>query len=652
MPPEQLPDESNVGDARQASRLVRASADTLAALIVISSVVWAADIPRMFGFIAYTEQFLAMMLGLALALAYLRLPVGGGKRQRLPWYDALAAGLALVICLYVAAQYTILIDETTFRPLKLVVVGVLLTGLLLEALRRMVGPTLCLVVLVFILYALFGHLIPGRLAGRPIAIDRLAVYIGIDSNAVFGMPMIVGTIVVIPFILLGQVLGRCGGSDFFTDIAIALMGRYRGGSAKIAVVGSGLFGMISGSAVANVATVGTITIPMMRRAGYPAALAGAIEAVGSTGGQLMPPVMGAAAFLMAEFLQTSYGAVCVAATIPAILYYLSLFVQVDLEAARNGIAAVKSERSVRAVLAQGWHVPIPFVVLIVALFGFNLQPESAMLVALLPLLATGFALGYRGRKLVWRDLWPILCAAGVGALDIILICAAAGIIIGILNLSGLSFALTMILVELGHGSLAVLLLAAAVIALILGMGMPTVGVYVLVATLVAPAMIEMGVSPMAAHMFVFYFGMLSMITPPVALAAYAAASLAHSDVMRVGWTACRVGWVAFIVPFLFVAAPNLLMVGHWSDIGLALITAIAGLWFTAVGVVGHLNASLRPLQRALFTIAGILLLIPAQAFPGAVWTDILGALLGLFLLFVHFPKFRRRLSPTRISGGS
>ncbi len=340
-------------------------------LLTFGSIAWAADLYRsVLGLLLYNEQFLAGMLALALALVYLRAPVRRhGTRARVPWYDWIGAGLSLAAGTYMVARFPVLSEEVVSRPLDGLVAAWLIVPLVVEGLRRTAGNALTIVVLCFLAYALVGHLVPGDLAGRPVKLDQLLYYLAWDPGSMLGTPMVVATTIVIAFIFFGQLLFASGGSAFFTDISLALMGRFRGGSAKIAVTASGLFGSISGSAVSNVVSTGVITIPLMRQGGYEPHVAGAIEAVASTGGQLMPPVMGAAAFLMAEFLQVPYTEVVLAALIPAVLYYVALFVQTDLLAARNGITRVEESRIPRIgrVLLQGWHYPIPFAVLIAVL---------------------------------------------------------------------------------------------------------------------------------------------------------------------------------------------------------------------------------------------------------------------------------------------
>ncbi|MHB8766794.1 MAG: TRAP transporter permease [Deferrisomatales bacterium] len=642
-----------MSDSGQADRYgnerlwVRAAIGVLASGLTLGSLAWAAELYRRVGLQLYNEQFIAAMYTAALALAFLHLPARSGvPRPRVPWYDLLAAGLALAAGGYLAVRYPKLVDLILLRPVDAVAVGTTMILLTLEALRRATGKILVGIVAVFLLYGLFGNLVPGQLAGRAQDWRRLAGYLVFDVNGVLGTPLLVATTIIVTFIWFGNLLSITGGSQFFTEAALVGMGRFRGGSAKIAVVASALFGSISGSAVANVVATGIVTIPMIKRSGYPGYRAGAIEAVASTGGQLMPPVMGASAFLMAEFLQIPYGAVVMAALVPSVLYYIALFIQVDLEAAKAGITRVPQEEipEARSVLA-GWHFVVPFVLLVVGLFRYNLQPETAVLSAVVALLVLSFLFGYRGRRPPVGQLLASLRDTGLAVLDLVLICAGAGMVIGVLAISGLGFGLTMALVKVGGGHLLLLLLLSAVVCIILGMGLPTVGVYVLLAALVAPALVQVGIHPVAAHLYVMYFGMMSMITPPVALAAYAAAGIAQADPMRTGYEAVRLGWSAYIVPFLFVTAPNLILIGQPFHIALAVLTAVMGVWIASIGVVGYFQRTLSLVHRAAFFAAGVLALIPATAFPGAVYTDLVGVAAGAVLIVREILAARGQRAP-------
>lgn len=608
----------------------------LEALVVLTVVAWVLDGPRALGFSFYTEQFLALVLGEAMALAFLVYPARlQSARERVPWWDWLLAAASLGAGAYVALRYPLLATEVAMRPRDFLPLGAAVVLLVLETTRRSTGMSLVWYGAAGLAYALWGHHLGGVFAAQPVSFARLASYLAFDTNALLGAPLQVAAAVVVPFILLGQVLARCGGSEFFTDVSMALMGRYRGGAGKVSVTGSALFGMISGSAVANVSAVGVVTIPLMKRAGFSPMFAASVEAVGSTGGQLMPPVMGAAAFLMAEFLQVPYSAIVVAAAIPALMYYFSLFLQVDLEAASLGIAGTPRERlpALLAVMRDGWHFLAPFVVIIAGLLAFRMEAQYAALLATAVLAAVCMLLRYRGRRSTFMEVLRAAISTGAAVLDIVLICAAAGILIGILNISGLAFGLTLELVGLAGESLLALLAIAAVVGILLGLGLPTVGVYVLMAALVAPALVKVGVAPMAAHMFVMYFGMMSMVTPPVALAAYAAANIARCDPDKTGWMAMRVGWAAYVVPFLFVYDPPLLMQGAWWQVLWAVATNCLGLWCGAIAVVGHFMRRVAPWQRVAFFAAALALLYPAAKLAGGTALNLAGLAAAALLLW-------------------
>lgn len=618
--------------------------NALAVTLTCGVLAWAADLVRLFGLLIYVEQYIALMVALALPLVFLTVPArraapqleqeGGGRNGPTPWYDQLAALAGFVLGIYVAIRFPVLSEMGSQRPWDGLIPAIALCLLFLEGLRRTSGMAITVVVVGFFVLALIGHLLPGALTGRKVQLDRLTYFLVWDSSALFGTVMQIITTVVVAFVFFGNILFKSGGSAFFTDISMAMMGRYRGGPGKIAIMASSLFGTISGSVVANVVTTGVVTIPLMKKAGFRPQLAAAIEAVSSTGGQLMPPVMGIAAFLMAEFLRVPYSEVVLAALIPAVLFYLALFLQADLEAARLGLRGIDDALIPRAwqVLKDGWHFPIPFVILIGALFWLNYEPSAAALLAAAAVIIASVVFGFKGKRVSLLDFYHILRDTGLTVIGLFMIAAAAGAVIATLNYSGLGFSLTLALVHIAGGNLIALLVIAAIACIILGMGMPTVGVYILLATLVAPALIEMKVDPMAAHMFILYFGCLSMITPPVAIGAYAAAHLAAADPIKTGFEAVRFGWLVFVVPFLFVFSNTLLMQGEPIMIIIDVAAAIVGVWFGAAAVMGYSIRRLAVAERAAYLVAGLFLLLPMAAFGVGRWINLAGLALAVAIM--------------------
>jgi TRAP transporter 4TM/12TM fusion protein len=616
--------------------------NVLTGLLTVICLAWVLDVPRYLGYAFYREQLLAPVLGLAIAAMFLSVPAGKTRGARPPWYDWVLAALGLGAMLWITAQYSRLLIDLAFRTPEVVALGAVILVLVLEGLRRTTGYALLAVVLLFLAYAMVGHLVPGQFRARPVDFDWMLVYLSFDPSALFGSPMTVGATVVVIFIWMGQLLFKAGGGQFFTDIAMALMGRQRGGPAKIAVVASALFGSISGSAVSNVASTGIITIPMMKRSGYSGRDAGAIEAVASTGGQLMPPIMGAAAFLMAEFLEVPYRTIMLAALVPAFLYYLAVFIQVDLVAAREKIDMVEQELPrPRDVLKKGWHFLVPFVVLLYALFQWNEEAEIAAIYACLSIIVLGMIFSYKGARLHPKDILGSFSATGNVMIELFMILGGAGFVIGVLNLTGLGFTLTLVLVQVGAGNLYVLLVVAALVCIVLGMGMPTSGVYILLATLVAPAIVKAGADPLAAHMFILYFGMMSMITPPIALASFAASTISGASPMATGFQAMRLGWVAYIIPFMFVLSPTLLMKGDPVHIVLNILTASFGVYLISVAFADYFVRRLRWPVQLLMMLAGLMTIFPDSAIGVGGLIDAAGAVLGLLLLAYEYRSARR-----------
>jgi TRAP transporter 4TM/12TM fusion protein len=589
------------------------------------------------GWLVYQEQFIAAMLGFSLAIAF-------HARSRILATIGLAAGL------WLAVRYPALQADVLGHPVESLALSIVVLALTLEACRRSAGVALTLVFAFFFAWALVGHLLPGMLQTRQVGLARLLPYLALDTSSLLGQALIIASTTVIAFMFFGRVLQACGGADFFTDLSSALFGRFRGGTGKVEVVASALFGTISGSAVANVMSTGIITIPNMKKAGYTPETAGGVEAVSSTGGQIMPPVMGAAAFLMAENLQMRYAEIALAALVPAALYYVSIFTQVDLEAARRRIGGLDPATLPRAglVARAGWFFVVPFVALFYLMFWHNMQAEESVLLGIAAMLPLAAFIGYGGRRLDVRGFLRALADTGRDAVEIIVICAVAGAVIGLLNITGLALGLSLTLVKLGQGNLVLLMVAIALMCIILGMGLPTTGVYLLVAVLAAPPLVQLGVPPLAAHMFVFFYGCLSMITPPVAMAAYAAAHIAGASPMKVGLAACRLGWPAFALPFLFAWSPTLLLRGDPVDVGVSVVTAIGGVWLASAALAGYLFREMKTLKRIAFCAAAILMLLPNDVFAGVIWLELTGLALGAALVLSE----TRKLPWTTNAGGS
>lgn len=631
--------------ARPAVRIVSA---TLGALIAFAGLAWGANLYRMIGWNFLAEQFLAAVLGMAIAVVFVIRPLRRDDPTGNPaWYDWVLAAIALANGLYVAVEYPNILSTFFNLPLDGLIAAWIFFVFVIEGLRRTSGWSLVFVVLAFTAYALVGHLVGGDLETREVELNRMILYLGVDTSGLFGLVLLVGVTVVIPFVFFGQLLSSSGGAAFFNDISLALMGRFRGGGAKISVLASSLFGSINGIVVSNILATGVITIPMMKKAGFRPEKAAAIEASSSNGGQLMPPVMGAVAFLMADFLQISYADVAIAALAPSLLYYLALFIQVDLEAAKDGITRVPAAQIPRLlkVFARGCAFFLPFAVLIYALFWQNREAENAAVFASIAVMLVGFVLSYSGSRLTIREVWNCIVRTGLSSADIIMIAAAAGFIMGILQYTGLGFALTLLLVKLGSGNVFLLLVIAAVMCIILGMGMPTLGVYVLLAVLIAPALIEVGITPLAAHMFILYLGMMSFVTPPVAIAAFFAATLAKADPMKTGWAAMRFSWPAYIVPFLFVFSPSLLLQST-SPVGIAvsLATAAAGVWIVSAGMIGFGFRHMTPATRIAAIVGGGLLLLPPEFAPWAPYANIAGVLIAAGVLTMEFLARKRSVA--------
>jgi len=636
----------NAGKFRVHAEPLATVVRTLYFLLTVTGILWAGEIQNKIGIAIFREQYLALMLGLGLVAIFLgvkartREPAGIG----VPWHDWLAVVASVVVTGYVVVRYPVLITEIGSTAPDRWALGGIAVLLVLEATRRMLGWILIWLAIVFILYARFSYLMPGIFNAPSSDWDRLGAYLYLDTNAILGLPLTVMAEIVIAFILFGRMLYAMNADKFLTDASLALMGRYRGGPAKVAVGASSLFGTISGSVVSNVVMDGPITIPMMIRTGYTPPMAAAIEAVASTGGQIMPPVMGITAFLIADWLGLPYGDVVIAATLPAIFYYVALFVQVDLEAAKNGLVGLPRAQlpAILPVLRRGWVFILPIAVLIYTLIVLAWEPGRAAIAAVIVAIPAGMMTPET--RPTWRKLLDAMCDTGQSVLELVAITAVAGLVIGALQLSGLAFGLSLILVTLAQGNLLVLLVLTAALCFVLGMGMPTAVIYILLAVLVAPTLTDFGILPIAAHLFLFYFGMLSMITPPMCLATFAAATIARCDFWSAGWAGTRLGIVAYIIPFFFVFHPELLMIGKPFEIVLTVLSALVGVMFVAAACAGYQFAPIGAANRAMLFIAG-LCLIPSPL-DSMLWlaVNIGGLAVGIVIMLWQYRSGARALA--------
>ena len=600
------------------------------------------DIPFYLGTAILMEQYFGIFFALLLGNLFILFPPSRKiMDDRVPWYDIILAIFSYIVGLYLVLFYPKVLFELGVVTPDKVILGTIAIFLILEGVRRVTGWILVILGLLFIVYGRFTWLFPGIFKGPGITWDLLSIYLFLDPTAILGLPMDVTAVIILAFVLFGNLLAGIGGGKLFTDIAVAGFGQYRGGPAKIAVVASSLFGTISGSAVANVMVDGWITIPLMKKTGYKAHVAAAIEAIASTGGQIMPPVMGVTAFIMAEFTGIPYSQIAISALLPSILYYWALFIQVDLEAGKNGLRGLPRDQlpQLKNVLVRSWLFIIPLSVLIFTLFILYLTPGKSALISAFSILLLGFFQS----ETRFRSAWILQALEGTGTalIEVGVIVALAGIIIGVVNYTGLGFVLSSSIVQLSGGNVYLLLFIIAVVGMILGMGMPTAPVYIILAVLLAPALIQLGIGVMAAHLFIQYIGMLSLFTPPVAFAAFAAAAIGGTSGMRTGYTAMRLGILAYIVPFVFVFSPALLMMDSVLKIVVAMLACLFGCLLVGAALTGFLFRELSLIKRILMALASLCLFIPIpkQISMMGLLGNLFGAILGLLLLVM---EWRRR----------
>jgi TRAP transporter 4TM/12TM fusion protein len=548
--------------------------------------------------------------------------------------DLVWFGLSMLCCLYISVfEYERLVSRVIYiDPLTRMDLGVSLLLILctFEATRRCVGLPLVIVAGAALLYAFYGERLPGAMGHTGFSLEWIIEHLALTTEGIFGIPVGASASFVFLFVLFGSFLQVSGAGQFFIDLAYAAAGRARGGPAKMAVLASALMGTVSGTAVGNVVTTGAYTIPLMKRVGYPPYFAGAVESAASTGGQIMPPIMGAAAFIMAEFLGMPYLKVAAAAAIPAVLYFLSVGFVVDFEAQKRGLRGLPASElpPVLRILKREGHLSLPLVV-IVAMLVQGYTPYMAGFASIISVVAVSFLRAHT--RLTLHSALEALSLGAQGAIVIAVTCAVAGIVIWSASLTGVAVKFAALILSLATGKLYLALPLIMFASLFLGMGLPTTAAYIMVAALAVPALVEMGVVPLAAHLFAFYFACISAITPPVAIAAYAGAGLAGAPAMKTGWMSVRLAAAGFIVPYMFVYGPQLLLLGDWSRILLASGTALIGCYALGAAITGWLRRATAIWERVVLFGAALILIAPVgyASFWGV-------ALIGV----VHFVQSR------------
>jgi TRAP transporter 4TM/12TM fusion protein len=593
----------------------------MAGLAVLLSIYQIFNLGRYLGYVLLDLAYLDLLVALLLPIVFLIFPMRAADKDlpRPPIYDLALALLSFGLGCYFAFFASDAIEGgwEYFAPEHAQMSSWLLWAILIEAVRRAGGLALTIIVLAFSLYPTFAESMPSFLSGAQQNFRDAGQYYGFSSEAIFGIPMRAFGKLVIGFVLFGIALQHTGAGRFFIDFAFALLGHVRGGGAKVAIFSSGLLGSMSGSVITNVLTTGRLTIPAMRKTGFNKETSAAVEACASTGGVLMPPVMGATAFVMATFLEVQYVEVAIAAVIPSVLYYLGLFLQIDSYAARNSLKGLAEEDlpKVGEVLKAGWHY-IFSLALLVYLLLYLKQEALAPYYATAVLLITNQIFG---KRLGWRDVEAFFNETGMILAELVAILGAIGLIIGALSVTGLVGSLATDLILLAGGNVYILLLMGAATSFILGMGMTVTAAYVFLAIVLAPSLTEAGLNPMAVHMFILYWGMLSYITPPVALGAFAAATVAGASPMRSGFAAMRLGSIIYFIPFFFVLEPALILQGEPLQILVILASALAGVTLIAGASQGYLlgfgrfaGGSLGKIGQAATFLGGL-----TFAFPGS-----------------------------------
>ena len=603
----------------------------LAISLTLWCVVYISHFLEYLGIIIADKQNQAVFLGLLLPLTFLEYPAKKGMAG-VRWYDWLLIVMGAVPNAYVVFFHDLWVFHGGSNPTTLeMILLIAVTVALLEGLRRVLGLVLTIVLLFFILHPLFCSYLPGFFSGRGYSLARITTQFYLPPTGLYHIALHIASTIIIGFLVLGQLFIASGGGKTLMDTTLSMVGRFRGGAAKAAVIGSGIFGTFNGAVGANVAVTGTFTIPLMKETGYEADFAGGVEASASNGGMLMPPVMGAVAFIMAEWLEIPYWELCIAAFAPAILYYICMFMQIHFHAVRRGLHGLPPSELpyFRNTIRSGWTDFLPLLILIYLLFGLKYSPElSAIAAAVGVLIVAAFR---RSTRLSLGTILNAMEASGRASIQIGLACAMAGIIMGSVSLTGIAFLISSEIVKVASGNIFLLLVLAGIASFMMGLGMTALPIYIFVALVVAPALTNVGIPLLTAHLFVFWVSMGSFLTPPVCVAAYVASAIAEAPPLRVGLRATLIGIGIYIIPFVFVYNPELLLHGAPVEIALVVIMTLIGLIAIAAAIEGHFLRQTCLWERALFFVGGILTFVPMF------WIRLLG--LGILIILFVWQKY-------------
>lgn len=557
-----------------------------------------------------------------------------GSKTKTPWYDWFLAFASLLVIGYIVVFYNN-ITRRGADPLGYEIpLGIAAIILVIEAGRRVVGNVLPVLSSIFLAYCYFGNYVPGIFQIRGYSISRIVQHMYLTPEGIFGVALGVSATFVIVFIIFGAFLSRSGGAKFFNELALALAGGRPGGPAKVAVVASGLLGTISGSSVANVATTGAFTIPLMKKVGYPPYYAGAVEACASTGGQLMPPIMGAGAFIMSEFLGIAYLTIAAAAVIPAFLYYSAIFINVHVSARKKGLVGLPKDQLpvLREVMHTDGHLLIPVIVIIATLL-MKYTPLMAGFIGVVSVVIVSML--KKHTRMDFKTLVLALEEGARGALGVALACALVGFVVGTSSLTALGLTISHVIIDIAGGKLLYALILSMIACLILGMGLPTTANYIVCSTIIAPALIGMNIMPLAAHMFVFYFGIMADITPPVCLASFTGAGIAGADTSKTGLTSIRIALGSFLIPYCFVYSPMLLMQDvELVPLTLMVVSAFLGVMVLAAAFEGWMFRDLKVWERLLVGIAA----------PVAIHPDLILSVIGTLVILAALVYFKTTTS--------